>query len=89
MVNVRVAGVGSVLPEGSIARTSKRVSTPGGGEAYVAGEVHGAKSAVPNRHSKVEPAWPALKVNCTAVPLATVPDGPEPIVVCGGAESSV
>ncbi len=53
-VNVRLAGVWSMLPVWSVARTSK-LCAPAGSAAVVCGEEHGANAAVSTRHSKLEP----------------------------------
>ena len=54
-VKVREAGVASVLPGGSVARTSK-VWVPSARVAVVKGEVQVANVPPSTRHSKVEPA---------------------------------
>ncbi len=52
-VKVRVAGVGSMLPAASIART-ENVCSPSGSVPSACGDVHGANAAPSSLHSKVE-----------------------------------
>ena len=60
-VQVWVAGVGSVLPAGSVARTRK-VWEPWVSPVYWRGEVHAVKAAPSRAHSNVDPVSSAVKV---------------------------
>ena len=82
-----VAGVASVFPAGSLARTWK-VWDPLGKAVYVLGLVHAAKAAVSSLHSKVEPASVAVNVNVAVFGLL-LPLGPPVIVVSGAVVSMV
>ncbi len=85
-VHVRLAGVGSVFPAASVARTSK-VWEPPESPVYDLGEVHALHAPPSRRHWNVEPA--SLDVNeKLADGEVTVPDGPEVIVVSGGVVSA-
>ena len=84
-VQVAVAGLGSVKPDGSVARTSK-VYVPSARSEYVRGDAQALKASRLRRHSKVEPASLELKVKVADV-LDVVPVGPDVIVVCGATES--
>src|SRR5215218_3220414 len=84
-VQVRVAGVASVLREASVARTSK-VWEPSERPVWLLGEVQLLNVALSKRHSKVEPASEEENANEAKV-LLTVPEGPEPMVVSGGVVS--
>ena len=86
-VNDRLAGVGSRLPEGSVARTSN-VCDPSPNGAVVRGEVHAANESSSTRHSNVEPGSDELKPNVGVLSFVG-PTGPVAIVVSGGARSSV
>ena len=85
-VKVREAGEGSVLPAGSIARTS-RVCEPSASCAVVCGELQAAKAPVSTRHSKLEPVSEEENVKF-GVGSLIVPVGPESIVVSGGKDSA-
>ena len=78
-VNARVAGVSSVLPALSVARTAK-VCSPLARPAIGCGDVQGTNAAASSLHSNVEPASLAEKVN---------DGGPPSIVVCGAIVSTV
>lgn len=87
-VNVRVAGVGSGLPAGSVATTEK-VWAPSDNGPIESGERHGAEAPPSMEHANVDPASvePNSKV---AVETVTVDPsaGPAVIVVSGGVESA-
>jgi hypothetical protein len=85
-VHVREAGRGSVLAAPSRARTSK-TCVPFASPLYEAGELHEAHASPSMRHSKLEPGSFEENVKL-AESVATVPDGPESIVVSGGIRSS-
>ena len=88
-VKLREAGVGSALPAGSTARTSK-VCAPCARELYGCGEVQASKSASwveSRRHSKLAPASEE-KANDGEASLVR-PEGPESIVVWGATVSTV
>ena len=81
------AGVRSVLPAASVARTAKRVR-PSASPAYACGEPQSVQAPPSRRHSNVESA--SLDANeKLAVPVATVPLGPVVIVVFGGSRSGI
>ena len=86
-VNARLAGVASVLPAASVARTSK-VCAPRLNAPVVNGDVHGANAAASTRHSNVEPASVAVNEKLGVVSLVT-PLGPAVIVVSGAVVSTV
>jgi hypothetical protein len=84
-VKLRVAGLWSVFPAASVARTSK-VWAPSASTAVVTGETQPAKAAPSTEHSKVEPD--SLDENAkVGVESGVSPVGPDPIVVCGGVAS--
>ena len=85
-VNVWLAGVASVFPAGSRARTWK-LWTPAASGGATNGEVHGAKGAPSRLHSKLEPGSLAENVN-VGCEFVVVPGGPEASVVCGGTVST-
>jgi hypothetical protein len=85
-VHVRVAGVGSVLPAESVARTAK-VWEPSPRPVYVRGDVHAVNAAPSRLHSNVAAGSSAEKLN-VAVVNAVEPSGPEPIVVFGATVST-
>ena len=86
-VQLRVAGVGSVFPAASVARTSKTCA-PSESSVYVAGEEQPAKVPAPSRHSNVEPV--SLEVKLKAAEVEFVGSaGAEPIVVFGAVVSTV
>jgi hypothetical protein len=87
MVQLRLAGVASVLPAASIARTRK-VWEPAARPLYVVGLVQPANAEASREHWNVEPVSDELNVN-EAVVVVTVPVGPELIVVCGAVVSIV
>ncbi len=84
-VNARVAGVASVLPATSVARTETEWS-PSLRAAVVHGLVQLAHAPVSTRHSKTEFASVAVKANVGVLSLV-VPVGPEVIVVSGAVVS--
>ena len=86
-VKSREAGVGSVLPAVSVARTSK-VWAPSVSAAVVCGEVQAANASLSMRHLKVEPVSVESKEKVGVLSLV-VPVGPPVIVVFGGAVSTV
>lgn len=78
-VQVRLAGVGSTVPEVSVERTWK-VCEPFESALYAAGEAQAANAAPSSEHSNVAPA--AVDENVKEAEVsATVPTGPESIVV--------
>jgi hypothetical protein len=81
-VNERLAGVASVLPAVSIARTPK-VCAPSPNSVVVCGELHEANAAPSTRHSNVEPALVEVNSNVGVLSFV-VPEGPDVIVVSGG-----
>ena len=86
-VKLRVAGVGSVLPAESVART-ENVCRPSGSALYATPETQAVNGAPSRLQANVEPVSVELKPN-EALVLFTVPDGPEVIVVSGGVRSIV
>ncbi len=87
IVNVRVAGDGSMFPAESLARAAN-VWSPSASATVVCGEVQAAKAAASTRHSNVEPGSFAENVK-VGVLSATLPCGPVLIVVSGAAVSIV
>jgi hypothetical protein len=85
-VQVRTAGVGSVLPAGSVALTSK-VCPPSARALYVTPLVQDTKTPVSSLHSKLLPASLAVNVNVALVSLVA-PKGPVAIAVSGAATST-
>jgi hypothetical protein len=81
-----VAGVGSVLPAGSVARTWKSCR-PGASPVYGRGEVHAVKGAPSRAHSNVDPVSLAEKMNVAVVMLVGW-SGRESMVVSGGVVSA-
>src|SRR5215213_8798513 len=59
-VKARLAGVASVLPAGSVARTEK-VCAPSGSPATALGELHADHEPLSTRHSKLDPPSVAAK----------------------------
>ena len=87
-VKVRLAGVGSVLPAGSVARTSK-VCGPSASADVVNGVVQAANAAASTRHSNVEPASVEVKVKVGRVVVGRAARaGPPVMEVSGGWLSS-
>ena len=84
--HVRVAGDASRLPAASAARTAS-TWVPGEREVTVCGEAHEAYAPPSNRHSNVPPVSVETNANVAWAP-ATVPLGPEVIVVSGAAVST-
>src|ERR687894_477697 len=84
-VIARLAGLVSVLPAASVARTSN-VCAPSDNAPVVCGEVHAAKAAASTRHWKLAPA--SLENPNVGVESPVRPVGPESIVVCGAAAST-
>ncbi|MFL5982826.1 MAG: hypothetical protein ACJ74R_14065, partial [Gaiellaceae bacterium] len=87
IVQVWLAGVASVLPAGSVARTSK-LWLPAASAAVVWGLVHGFQPPPSIWQSKLEPGSPALKAKLGVVSLDGLA-GPESSVVCGAVRSIV
>src|ERR671915_2562138 len=85
-VKARLAGLVSVLPAASVARTSN-VCAPSDNAPVVCGEVQAAKAAASTRHWKLAPA--SLENPNIGVESPVKPVGPESIVVCGAAVSTV
>ena len=86
-VKLRLAALGSSLPAGSVALTSK-VWAPLLSGPTVLGDVQLAKLAESTRHLKLEPASELAKPKVGVESLVVVPfAGPLPIVVSGGCES--
>jgi hypothetical protein len=85
--NTRSAGVGSVLPASSVARTLKRCAPSASGPTDC-GEEQGANPSPSRSHSKLEPASEELnaKLGCGS---ALVSVGPDSTVVSGGTVSTV
>ena len=87
MVQFRSAGVWSMFPAWSTARTLK-VCGPWPNELYVAGEVHEAYEPPSIRHWNVAP--PSFELNWKVADVdETVPLGPVKIVVSGAVVSMV
>src|SRR3954453_11183052 len=96
-VHVRLAGVGSVLPAGSVARTSTVCWPPSSSPSFQLAE-HGAQATVSTlslvslsrRHSNVELASDDVELNDGVRSVALPPwSGPTAIVVSGGSASTV
>ena len=85
-VNARVAGVASVLPATSVARTETEWS-PSLRAAVVHGLVQSAQAPASTRHSKTEFASVAVKANVGVLSFV-VPVGPDVIVVSGAVVSA-
>src|SRR5918996_1377403 len=85
-VIARLAGLVSVLPAASVARTSN-VCAPSASAAVVCGDVQAANTAASTRHWKLAPA--SLENPNVGVESFVSPVGPESIVVCGAAVSTV
>jgi hypothetical protein len=81
---VRIAGLWSVLPAASRARTWN--SCEPGETVYETGELQGEKPAWSSEHSKLEPLSVEVKVKLAPV-LGVVAGGPEVIVVSGAVVS--
>jgi hypothetical protein len=86
-VHEEEAGLGSVLPARSVARTSK-VWDPSPRPGCSAGEVQGSKVASSNEHSKVEAASSAAKAKVAEVFLVGS-SGRSVMVVSGAVVSTV
>jgi hypothetical protein len=86
-VHVRLAGVASVFPTGSLARTSK-VCEPWPRPETERGDEHAAQAPASRRHSNPAPASEAVNSNVADVACVT-PDGPAVRVVAGGVASTV
>jgi len=84
-VQVRLAGVESVLPAESVALTSK-VWLPFERPVYSLGEVQAPQEPLSSLHSKLEPLSEEEKLKLAEL-LCTVPEGPESMVVSGGVVS--
>jgi hypothetical protein len=85
--NVCVAGVASVFPAASVARTSK-VWLPSFRTAVVNGEAHVANAAPSTRHWNVDPGSVAVNVNVGVLSLPGL-SAPAVIVVFGAVVSIV
>src|ERR671914_345926 len=85
-VIARLAGLASVLPAASVARTSN-VCAPSDNAPVVCGEVHAANAAVSTRHWKFAPA--SLENPKVGVESLVSPEGPESIVVWGATVSTI
>ena len=85
-VKVRLAGVASVLPAASVARTEK-VCGPSVSVAVVCGELHAVKASLSTRHSKLAPG--SDEKSNVGVASRVNPVGPASIVVSGGIVSTV
>src|SRR5918996_2295943 len=85
-VIARLAGLPSVLPAASVARTSN-VCAPSDNAPVVCGDVQAAKAALSTRHWKFAPG--SLENPNVGVESLVNPVGPESIVVCGAAVSTV
>ena len=84
---VRLAGVWSVLPAASVARTLK-VWEPLASPVYCFGEEQALKSAPSRLHSNLEFASVEENVKRVSV-VFMVPDGPELMTVSGGVVSAL
>src|SRR5947207_1256593 len=84
---VWLAGVPSVLPAASVARTSK-VWLPSASAAVVCGLVQAIQLPASTRHAKVELGSLELKANVGVASLSSA-GGAEPIVVFGAVRSTV
>ena len=85
-VKLRWAGVGSVFPSASVART-RMLCGPSESCCVLKGEVQGVKATLSTEHSKVELGSLEEKVNVGWLSVV-VPDGPKSIVVSGGVVST-
>jgi len=86
-VHAKLAGVESVFPAASVARTSK-VWLVSLRPVYTCGEVHEENVPPSSRHSKVAPASLELNVKVASVEFVGS-SGDESINVCGGVASTV
>lgn len=86
-IQVRVAGVRSVLPAASMARTSS-VHPPSSRHESTLGDTHGAQAPASSLHSNADAASEEENAKLDEAD-AVVPEGPEWIVVCGAAVSTV
>jgi hypothetical protein len=87
IVQAELAGVASVLPAWSVARTAN-VWLPTLRSVSVTGEAHVANAPPSVEHSNVEPVSLAEKVSVALV-LAVEAFGPESIVVSGAVRSAM
>src|SRR5438128_7044753 len=87
MVHVKLAGVASTLPAGSVARTWK-VWLPSASALWLCGLVQAANAAPSSLHSKVLPALVAVKLKLALVLLVRT-GGLAVIVVSGAVVSMV
>ncbi|MFP5452314.1 MAG: hypothetical protein ACLGG9_11295 [Thermoleophilia bacterium] len=85
-VNDTEAGLASVLPAASVARTSN-VCAPSLRPVNCTGETQGANDAPSRRHSKVDPASDDAKLTLVEIVLITAA-GAWVIVVCGATLST-
>ena len=81
MLKSRVAGVGSVFPAASLARTRNVCAPPASG-AVVCGDVQLANGPLSTAHSKVAPGTDEWKAN-VGVWSVVAPCGPESMIVSG------
>ena len=86
IVQLRLAGVVSVLPAPSVARTSK-VWSPPARPVYSSGLEQALQLPPSRRHANVEPPSSALNASVAVVWFVEA-GGPESIVVAGAVESS-
>src|SRR6185437_2661092 len=87
---LRVAGLGSVLPAGSVARTSKTWAPEArslAGVWLLPAPEQGPNGAESKRHWKLEPGSEEEKPKVGVASLVE-PEGPESIVVSGGSSST-
>ncbi len=85
-VRTRVAGLGSVFPASSVARTAK-VCSPSSSFVYACGEEHFCQGPPSSRQLKVECG--SLEANPNEASAETTgPDGPDVIVVWGARRST-
>jgi hypothetical protein len=86
-VHACVAGLSSVFPAASVARTRSSCA-PSPRPVYSFGEAHDTNAAPSSEHSNVAPASLAARVRLAEV-LVVLAAGPDGIVVCGAVESTV
>jgi hypothetical protein len=84
--HVRAAGVGSTLPDASIARTANVCWPSESGPPYGFGDAQDAQADPSSEHWNVERFWLAAKANC-ADGDCVLPLGPVVMVVSGGVRS--
>src|SRR6185369_16391015 len=86
-VQVAVAGVGSMLPAPSIARTWN-VWLPSVSALSVAGELQAANAASSSAHSRVTAPWSSLPSNVSAGAAALSSTGGAAVIAVSGATVS-